>query len=60
MIPADAILVLSLLLYLCPALVASWRRHHQSAAIWVLTLLLGWTVLGWVGSLAWAVSPVEG
>lgn len=42
--------------YFMPALVASGRRHRQRVAILVLNLLLGWTVLGWVGALVWAFS----
>ena len=40
--------------YLLPALVAGIREHKNVAAIAVLNLLLGWTVLGWVGALVWA------
>jgi hypothetical protein len=43
-----------LLLYFLPALVAGRRGHPQATAIFVLNLLLGFTVLGWVGALVWA------
>lgn len=32
------------------------RRHHNRQAILVLNLLLGWTILGWVGALTWAIT----
>jgi hypothetical protein len=35
--------------------VACRRRVYAQAGIIVLNLLLGWTVLGWVGALIWAV-----
>jgi len=43
-------------IYFLPALVASKREHKQKTAITVLNLFLGWTVLGWVGALVWAVT----
>lgn len=46
--------------YLLPAIVSSARHHHQSTAIWVLNIFLGWTVLGWVASLVWAASATPG
>ena len=40
--------------YFFPAIVA-WRRgHHNTLAILMLDLFLGWTFLGWIGSLIWA------
>ena len=44
----------SIALYFSPTAVAYGRRHPNVGAIAVLNLLLGWTVLGWVGSLVWA------
>jgi hypothetical protein len=41
--------------YGLPALVAVHRRHDRSEAIALLNLLLGWTVLGWLVLLAWAL-----
>jgi T4 superinfection immunity protein len=49
----------ALWLYLLPAYIAYRRRHHQAAPILVLNLVFGWTLLGWVGTLAWAVSAVR-
>ena len=50
----------ALAVYLIPGWVAVIRRHHQSAAIMVLTLLLGWTGIGWVVALVWACTAVRG
>jgi hypothetical protein len=48
-----------LMLYLIPTLVAWWRSHHQLMAILALNLLLGWTFVGWVAALVWAVTAVH-
>lgn len=46
--------------YFIPALLAYSRRHHNATAITMLNLLLGWTFLGWVIALIWALtSPRE-
>jgi hypothetical protein len=47
---------LGALLYLVPWVVACRRHVYAQAGIIVLNLLLGWTVLGWVGALIWALS----
>ena len=45
--------VLSLGIYFLPSFVA-WKKKRQDAII-VLNLLLGWTILGWIGALIWAM-----
>jgi hypothetical protein len=40
--------------YFLPFIIAMARDHRQKLAIFVLNLLLGWTVLGWIGALVWA------
>ncbi|QAT16675.1 hypothetical protein BU251_02480 [Candidatus Velamenicoccus archaeovorus] len=50
-----ALIVLMIVFYFLPTLVAYFRQHKNILAIFVLNLLLGWTVLGWVGSLVWSV-----
>src|SRR4051812_48942770 len=41
-------------IYFLPAIVAGARDHRSASAIFVLNLLLGWTVLGWIISLVWS------
>jgi len=41
--------------YLLPALVAHWRHHPQENQVFILNLLLGWTLIGWAVALIWAV-----
>ena len=41
-------------IYFLPAIVAGARRAQHFAAIFLLNLLFGWTVIGWFGTLIWA------
>lgn len=52
------IMVLTVL-YLFPAIIATAREHHQTAAIWVLNIFTGWTFVGWIASLVWAATQVR-
>lgn len=52
-------LVLALIgIYFLPAFVASFRNHHQTNAIVILNLFLGWTLLGWVIALVWSATAI--
>ena len=42
-------------LYFLPFLIASLRWHKNILAIFLLNLALGWTFLGWIVALTWAV-----
>ncbi len=50
------LLLLGLLVYFTPTMVARDRRHVNVVPIFVLNLLLGWTLLGWVVALVWALT----
>lgn len=50
-----SLVVLMFVLYFLPTLIAFLRKHKNKLAIFLLNLLLGWTVLGWVASLIWSV-----
>jgi len=43
-----------LALYMLPTSIACARSHHNAGPIFLLNLLLGWTMLGWIASLVWA------
>ena len=46
--------------YFLPAMIAILRKHPQKLAISVLNLVIGWTVIGWVGALIWSLtSPAQ-
>lgn len=51
--------LISLLAYFLPVFVAGMRGHQNTAAIAVLTILLGWTFLGWAIALVWSFTAVE-
>lgn len=51
------ILIGLIVMYFFPFVVAVLRGHQNSCSILVLNLFLGWTLVGWVVSLAMAVSP---
>lgn len=49
--------IAALYTYFVPVMVAASKRHPRTAAIFVLTLFLGWSLIGWVLALVWALSP---
>jgi hypothetical protein len=46
-------------IYLFPSIVAWIRGHKNETPIAILNLAFGWTVIGWVGCLAWACSHLK-
>jgi len=46
--------VAGIALYLLPTMIADVRGHPHPIAIFVLNVLLGWTVLGWLAALVWS------
>ena len=44
------------LLYLTPTVVAFARGHRNRWAITALNVLTGWTFVGWVVSIVWAIA----
>jgi hypothetical protein len=50
------LLCLGVASYFVPLIVALSRNHRQTLAIGLLNLFLGWTVVGWVVGLVWAVT----
>jgi hypothetical protein len=53
-ITVGILLLLGGWIYFLPSLVANSHGHHNTSAIFILNLFLGWTVLGWVVALVWA------
>jgi hypothetical protein len=51
--------LMALFIYFLPTVVAEARGHQNSGMIFLLNLLLGWTVLGWIGALVWAATAVR-
>ena len=50
-----SLVILGFTVYFLPSLIAFLRNHKNKLAIFLLNLILGWTVLGWVVSLVWSV-----
>lgn len=46
-------------MYLLPTIVAAARKHRQLPAIALLNILLGWSVLGWIGAIIWAMTTPQ-
>lgn len=49
-------LLVAALFYFLPWVVALGRKHNNALAIFLLNLLLGWTMLGWVIALIWSAT----
>ena len=47
----------ALFIYLIPSAIAFRNRHPKRGAILLVNLLLGVTVLGYVGAMLWATAP---
>ena len=52
------LLVVGLIFYCLPSIIAFSRQPPNSGSIYVVNLLLGWTIWGWVTSLAMAVRTI--
>jgi hypothetical protein len=42
-------------LYFLPSIIAFGRSKRDAVSIFVVNLLLGWTAIGWVIALVWAL-----
>lgn len=47
------------LLFFLPAILAFLRNHPRRWAILILLFSLGWTVIGWLVALIWAMSATR-
>lgn len=54
------VLVCGMVLYFVPAWVANSRKHRNENSILAVNILLGWTLIGWVVALAWALASPSG
>jgi hypothetical protein len=48
------LILLALISYFLPTIVASNWHHPDKDAIFVINLFLGWSLIGWMIALAWA------
>ena len=49
--------VLALVLYFLPAIIADRRKRHDLLILALFNALLSWTVFGWIAALYWAYLP---
>lgn len=43
-------------IYFLPSIISRCRKHKNALAIEILNFFLGWTFIGWVVALIWAVA----
>jgi uncharacterized membrane protein len=55
-----AAVIVAMAIYALPALLAWSMGSPQRVAITLVDLLLGWTILGWIAALIWAVMSGNG
>jgi hypothetical protein len=48
-------LIFAIALYFIPAIIAATRHTHNAAAILLLNIFFGWTVIGWFVMLLMAI-----
>ena len=49
--------LISLAIYLIPTIIAKVKRKRNLSGIALLNIFTGWSMVGWIISLVWAVSP---
>lgn len=47
-------IILLFFMYFLPHIVAKRKKHPHKDGIFTLNMLLGWTVIGWIGAMVWA------
>ncbi|WFQ80513.1 MULTISPECIES: superinfection immunity protein [Xenorhabdus] len=52
--------IAALFVYFFPTYVASRKIHSKIYIIAFINLIVGWTVIGWLGCLAWAMNENKG
>lgn len=52
-------LVVAFVAYFLPTFIAYRRGHPNGTGIFLLNIFLGWTFIGWLAALIWAVSAIS-
>jgi hypothetical protein len=52
--------LLALLVYFMPTFIAHRRAHPRKIPILLVNLFLGWTGIGWIAALIWALRSYGG
>ena len=53
---AVGLLIVMLALYFVPSIVATTKKKRNTGAIFAVNLFLGWTVIGWIVAMVWALT----
>lgn len=53
-IVALIVMVLMVMIYFLPVIIAMARKHRNLGPVLILNLFVGWTLIGWVVALVWA------
>jgi hypothetical protein len=48
--------IIGILVYFIPTMIAIARKHKNALAIFLVNFFLGWSFIGWVVALVWAVA----
>ena len=50
------IILFLIIIYFLPTIIALYKQRDNTVAIFTLNFLTGWTFLGWMGALVWALT----
>jgi hypothetical protein len=50
------LIVIILFAYFVPSIIAMTRHHNNTPAIFLVNLLLGWSVIGWIIAFIWSLT----
>lgn len=53
------VLALGAWLYFLPTVIADGKMHKQTNLIFLVNLLFGYTIIGWIGALVWALTDSD-
>jgi hypothetical protein len=56
MVVTTAILIVVAVVHFVPTIIAVRRQSKNRIGVFLLNLLLGWTIIGWFAALVWALS----
>lgn len=53
------VIIFFIVIYFIPTFTAMSNHHRNTSGIFVLNIFLGWSLIGWVAALVWAISKSE-
>ncbi len=53
------IIVSVLLIYFLPSIIAVKKDHKNMASILLINMFLGWSLIGWLVAIVWAIKKTE-